>query len=90
MKLIGFAIFDLKSRTYVEPFFAPAEAPVIRSLTDLFGNPKASESPYVRFPNDFELHKLGTFDNETGKLKAGVEVGANDVVAKFSDFAAKS
>lgn len=65
MKMIIVGIFDRKAQTFVEMNATPSIGVAARSFTEAVN--KQSESPVYKWPEDFELYELGTWDTETGK-----------------------
>lgn len=65
-----YGIYDLKARQYEQPLYLPHHAAAIRMVKDIMDNPK---SIIGKYPEDFELHYMGTYDKETG-LHANVNV----------------
>lgn len=73
-----YAVHDKKAKTYETPFCLPNNAYAIRSFQDAVNK----DTPYGKFPEDFELVVLGTYNQETGLLKGEqikVLVTAKDV-----------
>lgn len=62
MKLNLFAIRDLKSNVYSQPFFAPHTAQAVRDFTSAVNQ----DGVYKSYPDDFALCHLGVFDLESG------------------------
>lgn len=60
-----YAIYDSKSRSYSMPYFAINDQVALRSFMQLALD---NGSEVGRNPEDFSLHQLGTYDNETGTL----------------------
>ena len=65
------AIFDKKSKRYDTPFFASSDLFAKRRYLIMANEEK---SPLQMWKNDFELHKLGTFDTGNGKCTNKPEV----------------
>lgn len=62
-----FTVFDMAAKRYVEPFTAPTIEVAIRS----FGAACATEGhEFDKFPEDYALYHIGTFDAVEGTLKA--------------------
>lgn len=62
MILTMYSIHDRKAQLYNRPFFETNEVVAIRNVEMAFG-----EGALAYAPSDFELVKLGTYDDETGK-----------------------
>lgn len=67
MKLILFALYDVKTGVYLSPFPARNHVDAVRNLKDGFRNPQMRETPVGQNPQDFDLYKLGYFDDESGE-----------------------
>lgn len=71
MVLMVFAIKDLKTMYYRQPFFVQNEMVAIRTLSI----PVTEEgSELNRFPKDFVLCHIGTFDDSNGLILSAEEV----------------
>lgn len=74
MKLVAFAIFDVKAGVYSPPFFARSAAEGTRLFWDLVNDP---QTPFQKHPDDYRLFKIGIFDQATAewtKPANGVEL----------------
>lgn len=60
-----FTIFDSKTESYVAPFFMLARGEAIRAFTDTVND---SSIPPGKYPEDFTLFELGTFDESSCKF----------------------
>lgn len=65
MQLIVVSIFDTATRTYARPVFVAARGAALRSFSDEVNTPR-EDNPLNRHPGDFELHLLGTWDDQNG------------------------
>jgi len=65
MKL--FAMLDVKANFYMQPFPEKSTISALRGFDVAVNN---SESIFSRFPDDFCLMEIGTFDQESGLLSA--------------------
>ena len=65
-----FSIFDKQSNTYGRPFTAVNDVRAQRAFNQLKENP---ESDLCKYPQDFKLTRLGTFDPLTGKIETSIE-----------------
>lgn len=82
MKQVMMAVSDRAVGAFMRPFFAPSVGVAVRSFTDEVNRP---EGEMHKHPEDYELHHLGEFDEESGQVymkKEGPElvVRAKDVV----------
>lgn len=60
-----FCVFDSKARVYAAPFLAPRREVAVRDFTRAARDPQLD---IYRFPEDYSLYELGTFDDETAAL----------------------
>lgn len=65
MKLQIFSLYDKKALAYMNPFFYSQIGQAIRSLEDLL----QSDNPVSKHPADFDIYKLGEYDDVTGEIK---------------------
>lgn len=72
-----FAIRDSKAGAYLQPFYAPNVAVAIR-LVALSG--ENNNSLLYKYPSDFELFQIGSFDELTGILEGEPHVAIGKVV----------
>lgn len=63
MKLAVYAIFDKKSIMYKTPFLAHNDDVAIRMFSSAVNGERSELSD---FPEDFDLYKLASFDDESG------------------------
>jgi hypothetical protein len=66
------AVFDSAVMAYGQPFFVPAIGAALRSFTDEV-NRKASDNALSQHPEDYTLHVLATFDDETGRFDSDAD-----------------
>lgn len=57
-----FGAFDLKARIYLTPAYDRSKGQALRSFSDACGN---RDHVFAKHPEDFELHHIGVFDDET-------------------------
>lgn len=67
MKQLMFAVYDSKAKVYCRPFFVAVEAVALRAFE---GGANDESLEMGRHPEDFSLHQLGEFDDDTGVVKA--------------------
>lgn len=60
-----FSIYDSKAENFNQPFAMSAAGQAIRWFEELSQD---TNSTISRFPNDFVLYEIGTFDNSTGNI----------------------
>jgi len=65
IKLV-FSVFDSKARVYSSPFMSARSEIAVRDFTRAVNDPALD---ICKFPNDFSLVELGTFDDETGIIR---------------------
>lgn len=65
MKSTIVALFDRKAQTFISLEPTPHIGVATRSLTEVVNNP---EHNIGKWPEDFSLWELGTFDTETGEI----------------------
>lgn len=64
MKNEVFAVLDKRTGTYKAPLYFPHKVEAIRFLEGIANNP---QSDLGRWPLDYQVNKLGTFDTSTGR-----------------------
>lgn len=67
MKYIIVAVHDRQLDCYMRPFVAQARGQAVRSFTD---ETNRQGSELNMHPEDYELHELGHFDDQTGGVTA--------------------
>lgn len=67
MKLQVVSVRDSKTETFNQPFFARTIGEAERSFSELTKDPKSFVSKY---PEDYDLYKVGEYDDQTGLLTA--------------------
>lgn len=65
MKMKAFAIYDSKADAYMAPFFFAATGLAIRAFIRLVND---EQSEVCRFPADYTLFEIGTFEQADGVL----------------------
>jgi len=63
MQKFIFAVYDLKTTLFSNPFFSVNANTAIRSFGAAANDPNTE---ICRFPSDFILYELGSFDDATG------------------------
>jgi len=64
MKLQIFALYDKKALAYVDVFHFPQIGQAIRQVEDLL----KTQHPLAKHPADYDLYKLGEFDDVSGSI----------------------
>lgn len=67
MNLMILAIKDTKSGRFLPPFTAINTAVAIRELQEAV-NANEKQSPWQKWPRDFDLYEVGIFLDETGTI----------------------
>ena len=65
MKVQCYAIFDTCSGIYEKPFFSTTDELVKREFQDVA---TTKDHPINNHPEHYSIWRLGTFDNNTGKI----------------------
>lgn len=68
MDLHCFAIFDSATQAYGRPIFVTARGAAVRSFIDEVNSPREGNN-LNKHPDDFELHHVGFFNEQTGELR---------------------
>ena len=71
MKLHACSVYDVKVEAYQAPFYARTLGEAERFWTDLRLD---QNSPYFKHPEDYQLYRVGEFDELTGILSGVQEV----------------
>jgi len=66
-----FSVRDVKAGAFSLPFYQVNEGVAIRSFIAAC---KDMQGEIAKFPEDYELFKLGTWDDESGKFDCGIPV----------------
>lgn len=61
-----FSIYDTKAEAYLQPFFLKTTAIAIREIETAVNNP---EHQFGKYPQDYVLFELGTWDEEKGQCE---------------------
>lgn len=61
-----YSLFDRKVMEYMSLVLGTTDEAVMRALAESFGTPSAST--VFKYPQDFDLMRLGDFDPETGVI----------------------
>lgn len=57
------AAFDKKAKVFLPPYYSPKVAVAVRSFAEAANTP---DHQVCKYAEDFSLHLLGTWDDETG------------------------
>lgn len=67
MRLGIYSVFDRKAAVFARPFTAPNDAMAMRSFLAAKQDPTTE---IHKFPEDFSIHRLGDFDDDTGHIQS--------------------
>lgn len=67
MKKVYYAVYDRKAELFSAPFLEVKDGTAIRAVQDVVIN--QSDHAFAKHPNDFSLHRIGVFDDETGVIE---------------------
>lgn len=74
MKMFTYSIFDQATGAYMRPFFARSDEEALREFSNLT---RGTENKIADYPQDFILHRVGTWDDKDGILAGN---GAEKVI----------
>lgn len=80
MRLLVFAVYDVKAEMYGVPFMLKTKADAVRGFSDLASDKNTTVG---RHPGDFKLQGLGTWDDVTGEFYSDANL---DSLGFASDF----
>lgn len=60
-----YSVYDNAAEAYLQPFFTNTKGTAIRSWTELVND---KEHQFGKYPSDYVLFELGTYDDTTGAL----------------------
>ncbi|WNK13362.1 MAG: nonstructural protein [Microvirus sp.] len=61
-----FAVYDLKTCAYLQPFFSGHTGGAMRAFGDAVAD---SSSPFAKHPGDYQLFEIGLWDDNVGELQ---------------------
>ena len=67
MLKVMYSVYDKKSKTYAAPFCEVNDGTAIRAVQDLVAS--NSSHPFARHSEDFELVRVGSFNEQTGHIE---------------------
>lgn len=62
-----YAIYDVKAEAYMQPFNAETAGLALRSFAGAANDPQTTIG---KFPTDFILYEIATFDEHTGRYES--------------------
>lgn len=65
-----FSVFDSKLACFSRPWYELTDASAIRIFTDAVNDGSNPNNQWFRHPEDFSLYRLGSFDDELGKIES--------------------
>jgi len=68
MKLNLYSIFDRKMNVYLTPFPARNDVEAVRNVSSGMADASMKQTPVGTHPEDFDLVKIGHFDDESGDI----------------------
>lgn len=85
MKLNMFVFRDRKAEEYTPPFFSPNKGVFLRDVSEQLSSAQKSAA-WQKYPEDFELCEVGSFDLVTGEFETKAPV----IVLMLSELLVKS
>ena len=70
MKFHLYCMQDKTSGIFLQPFCARSETDARRQLTLAFEDLQFMQTPAGRYPQEFEMYHVGTFDDDTAIIQA--------------------
>lgn len=80
MKFVVLSLYDSKVRAFAQPFVSPSEEAGMRSVVD---EAQRADSMLHRHPEDFQLMRLGVFDDQDGLLVSEVSPAGLGLVSSL-------
>lgn len=77
-----FSVFDSAAKRYLEPFYAPTIEYAIRQFR---ASINTGDHMFARFPEDYVLFHIGSFDQESGQVVANAAPMSLGVAVTFLD-----
>lgn len=71
-----FSVYDEKAQAFLPPFTLPRPGIAIRTFTDCVNDPTHA---FGKHPSDYTLFRLGTFNDENGKITMEKSAIANGI-----------
>lgn len=69
MRLNFYSIYDVASQAYMRPFLMQSDGQALRTFTDIATD---KEHEIGKHPEDYSLHRVGTFDERKGKINGEI------------------
>lgn len=77
MKHRIYTIRDSKTETYSQPFVQMTDGQATRTVADMVNNP---EHPIGKHPEDYVLFRIGTFEDNEGKIETEDSVSVANAI----------
>lgn len=77
-----YAVYDSKAKCFANPFFMVNDATAVRALAAAANDPSTE---VCRFPEDFTLFLLGSFDDSTGVVTPLPQAKSLGMAANWKD-----
>lgn len=61
----AYSLHDTKALTYSAPFYQPTDGAAVRVIEEIARDPNTTVG---RYPADYRLYRVGSFDTDTGVL----------------------
>lgn len=87
MNLLAFALYDIKAGCYAVPFFMPHVAAAMRAVAELAQD---RTTTVARYPSDYAIHSIGSFDDNTGLFSPQQPVTHGSVAALLEVYGVKT
>lgn len=68
MKMVICSIHDTKAEAFSQPMFFQAVGQALRSFIDAVTDERDGNNNFAKHPEDFNLFRIGTFDDQTGEI----------------------
>lgn len=68
---MAYSVYDSAANAYLPPFFIHSEKMAMRSFQDAVND---QSHQFNKHPEDYILHRIGTFDDVTGQLDPCIPV----------------
>lgn len=63
-----YVIYDTKVEAFHKPFHAQADGEAMRMINEAMND---ENTMFAKYPGDYQLYHMGTFDDSTGKVETG-------------------
>lgn len=77
-----FTIYDSKANSFLQPFYCPNQSVAIRHFAHAANDPSTDIG---RYPEDFNLHEIGTFDTDSGDLAITTPAISHGMAIQFKE-----